>query len=230
VVTDPHPRFYNYSMNDRWIPATDPVHRDRTHEETGGGLAMRLGPYLAGRYPHLYFGVSSTAHSASSIVVWQKDADPPGWPSSNPKKQQLFSETVEQTLEAMERACPLAIVAFFGELDVGSRMEAGRFGAQLARFAHDFRAAISLPRLPFLVIDFPRRPSGFYKTKFTRIVKRALKRVERTIPHSARVPMCCKTNHCTDKEYRCLARRITRILEKEFGYDGSVKEYMRKAE
>ncbi len=76
----PHPRVFTLNKKDMWVPATDPIHFDKSIAGVGPGLTF--GKTLAEADPSVTIGLIPCAAGGYPISVWQKSGY---WPATKTK-------------------------------------------------------------------------------------------------------------------------------------------------
>jgi hypothetical protein len=236
-ITTPHPsgRAWNFYYTDEWIPAVDPIHPDRplSSGDLKRGLGTVLTRLLAERYPDYYFGVSSTANSATGIYKYMPDYRAKLWPGlgggdpSCSKElypelecQMLYPETVEQTNLAQKDATLMGAIVMAGELDAFD-MKCGEFASNLKMIAEGIRRDCNAPDLPFLFLEMPdcnTHPDIHCGKSGRQICEQAIVDIENTIPNSAMIPNGLCDRHCGNSQWDIIADRCAGIFEDKFGF------------
>jgi hypothetical protein len=135
-----HPRVLAFGKEDRWIPATDPLHFDKPI--AGVGLGVTFGRTMADADPRVRIGLIPNAYGGTSITAWQKDADP------HERFGPMYAETVRRARQAMKSGVLRGILWHQGESDM---TRPGQYQELLLRFFADLRRDLGAEQIPIVV-------------------------------------------------------------------------------
>ncbi|MDQ2931635.1 MAG: sialate O-acetylesterase [Gemmatimonadota bacterium] len=160
-----------------WVPATDPVHFDKTIAGVGPGRAFGLAVHA--REPSAHIGLVPTAMGGSPITSWE--------PGALDKRTSThpYDEALVRARAAMRDGRFRAILWHQGESDANpaaSVLYADRLRALIARFRRD----LGDPDLPFLIGQLGRFDGAPWDAATIR-VDSAQRAVAASTPHVAYV-------------------------------------------
>jgi len=133
--------------NSNWIPAIEPLHRDRP--EAGIGLAMSFASVLLDHHPEITIGLIPCAVGATSISEWM-----PG--------TELYQKAVRTARKAS--ASLQGILWHQGEYDASDKNRVNAYATCLSTLIQSIRTELRTPDLAFIageLGDFIDTDSGF---------------------------------------------------------------------
>jgi hypothetical protein len=136
-----HPRVLSFNQEERWIPASDPLHFDKP-EVVGVGLGLTFGKTMAGANPGVRIGLIPSAYGGTSIHAWQKDAEP------HERFGAMYAGTLRRARLAMKSGALKGILWHQGESD---QKRSESYEAALLRFVAGLRRDLVAPDVPFVV-------------------------------------------------------------------------------
>ena len=136
----PHPKVLALNRLGEWAPAVDPIHFDKPI--AGVGLGRTFGIEMAKHHPEARIGLIPLARGGTSILAWQKDADP------HPQFGSMYADTVRLVRSALKDGELKGILWHQGESDV---KRAGRYEELLLRFLDDLRRDLRAESVPVVV-------------------------------------------------------------------------------
>lgn len=174
--TTPHPRVMVLNKEDRWAPAVDPLHFDKSSAGVGPGLAF--GKAMADAHKDATIGLIPCAAGGSPITVWIKDAY---WGQT---KSKPYDETLRRVALARQRGVLMGILWHQGESD-SKEKESALYAERLADLAARLRRDLDAPKVPIVVggLSEPMRS----RSEHARTVDKALREFARTDAHAAYV-------------------------------------------
>jgi hypothetical protein len=144
----PNPRVLAYLRPGAWVPAVEPLHRDKRTAGVGPGFAFAraLLPSLS---TETSVGLIPAAFGGSAIAKWRRGyAGPDRWPNG----QTYFEYAVASARAAKSQGVLGAILWNQGEAD-GSRAQrdgGASYRRELEALVAEFREALGEPDLPFV--------------------------------------------------------------------------------
>lgn len=153
-----HPRVFTLSKNNEWIPATDPIHFDKS--VAGVGLGKTFGITLADHDPTIVIGLIPCAAGGSPISSWE----PGGYHSQT--KSHPYDDAVKRVKIAVQRGTLKAVLWHQGESDSNPE-KAAVYEKKLHALIERLRTEFQTPDLPFVLGQlgrFPDRPWSAGKT------------------------------------------------------------------
>ncbi len=145
-----NPQIFMLDKNNKWVPATDPVHYDKP-DVIGVGPAISFAKKMLGNNKKIKIGLIPCAVGGSPIRVWSPDSVylPPFHP---------YDDAISRTKIAMQQGVLKGIIWHQGESDnntAGAAVYMSKFKELIERFRHD----LQLPDLPFVAGEI-----GYFKT------------------------------------------------------------------
>jgi hypothetical protein len=142
------PRILAFEAPGRWIPATEPLHKDKPVAGVGPGLAFAR-ELLRHLPPDISIGLIPAAFGGTSIEKWGKNYNGNfRWPDG----RTLFQLATESALAASKDGTLAGILWNQGEADaVSAQKDKGAsYRKRLDRLIADFRSTLGQPDLPFV--------------------------------------------------------------------------------
>lgn len=130
-----HPRVLKFSKDKHWLPATDPIHFDKS--QAGVGLGKTFGEVLAEANPQVTIGLIPCAFGGTPIARWKKGAD-------------LYENAVDRAKAAMKDGTLKGVLWHQGETDSGNKDIASHYGATLTQLVTDLRSDLGAGDVPFV--------------------------------------------------------------------------------
>jgi len=167
-------RVWKWSREDRWEPATEPIHRDKAG--AGAGLAKSFAKALTQADPALSVGLIPAACGGSPIAVWQPGA------FFQQTKSHPYDDAVARTRAALAGGGTLkAILWHQGESDCSPR-NAAVYEEKLRELITRFRTEFGNPELPFIIGQLGEFP-GKEWSESHRTVDAAHRHLAATMPN-----------------------------------------------
>lgn len=144
-----HPRVLMLNKNREWVPATDPLHFDKTAAGVGPGLAF--GKRMAEANPKVRIGLIPCAVGGTSIGVWV--------PGKEDKSTQThpYDDMLERAKAAMQAGVLKGILWHQGESDLKNP----GYGKRLTELIERLRKDLSAPKVPFVASELsPLNPKN----------------------------------------------------------------------
>ena len=141
----PHPRVFVLNRLNRWAPAVDPLHFDKSWAGVGPGLTF--GKVMAEADPNVTIGLIPCAVGGSPISTWKPHVYYP------PVKVYPYDDAIARCRIAMQRGVLKGILWHQGEGDCKpdkAPLYADRLTEVIAQFRHDLNA----PNLPLVAGTF----------------------------------------------------------------------------
>ncbi len=129
------PRVWTFNRNQKWAPATDPLHFDKDSAAVGPGRTF--GRTVSDALPKIQVGLIPCAVGGTSIARWKKGGE-------------LYNNAVARARKAMKHGTLKAILWHQGESDLG-KSDIPRYQESLRRLIADFRADLNAPGVPFII-------------------------------------------------------------------------------
>lgn len=130
-----HPRVLKFSKDKQWLPATDPLHFDKS--QAGVGLGKTFGEVMADADPKITVGLIPCAFGGTPIARWQKGAD-------------LYQNAVDRAKAAMKDGTLKGVLWHQGETDSGTEKIATKYGELLTQLVTDLRTELDAGDVPFV--------------------------------------------------------------------------------
>ena len=170
-----HPRVFALDKTDKWAPAADPIHFDKTIAGVGPG--SEFGRTMADHDPSVRIGLIPCAAGGSPISVWKHDGY---WEATTNSKP--YDDAIKRAGIAMKQGILKGILWHQGESD-SNESDAKLYGDRLSALISALRMELGMPDVPFIVGtlgDFvvENRPEAA-------IVNAALRRIPQRVEHTA---------------------------------------------
>lgn len=137
----PLPRVWMLNADDQWVPAIDPMHRDKPAAGVGPGRAFALA--LAEAYPDIKIGLIPCAQGGSPIAAWL-----PGV-SFKQTNSHPWDDAIRRTKIAMKSGTLKGILWHQGESDCTPAL-APAYEGKLHDLIARFRKELNAPEIPFI--------------------------------------------------------------------------------
>jgi hypothetical protein len=128
-------RILKFSKENTWVPATEPLHFDKT--AAGAGLGMSFARTMADAAPGVTVGLIPCAVGGTPLERWSKGGD-------------LYKQAVARAKLAMKDGTLKGILWHQGESDSGAEDKARSYGERLARMVVSLRAELGAGEVPFV--------------------------------------------------------------------------------
>ena len=174
----PHPRILMFTKGNRWAPAIDPLHFDKS--VAGVGLGKTFALQLVKENPDIVIGLIPCAAGGSPIDSWT----PGGYHSQT--KSHPYDDAIQRTKLAMKDGVLQGVLWHQGESDSRSG-RAEVYEKKLHQMIARFRKEFDSPKLPFIAGQmgiFAERPWSDAKKK----VDAAHRELPKKVSHTAFVP------------------------------------------
>lgn len=196
------PRVWMLDSALQWLPATDPMHFDKTGAGVGPGRAFGIA--IAQHHSSAYIGLVPAAVGGTSIASWAPGAQDPV------TKRYPFDDAIRRARAAMQRGELAGIVWHQGEGDANAA-GAPKYEERLRALIARFRADLQSPDVPFImgqVGRFPERAWNRYRVQVDSANRRVVETVPRTgLVSSAGLTHRGDTTHFDSRSARELGRR-----------------------
>ena len=170
----PHPRVFALNKDNKWVPATDPIHFDKSIAGVGPGLTF--GKVIADSKPGIRIGLIPCAAGGSSLTHWERGA----------YHEQTDSKPYDKALTragiAMKNGIVKGILWHQGEGD-SIEESAPVYEQNLVSFVHRLRKDLGLPDVPFIAGQL----GEFFREEhsFARVVNEAIIRLPEHVDNVA---------------------------------------------
>jgi hypothetical protein len=141
--TQPHARVLALGPQGRWVPAREPLHRQR-FQLVGTGPGLAFAKTLAEARPTLSIGVLPCAMGGSAVQHWMGDAPFRG--------VALYQRMLRQATQAQQHGYLAGMLWHQGESNATPH-HFPAYAAQLAALFARLRADLALPELPIFVAE-----------------------------------------------------------------------------
>lgn len=138
----PHPRVWMLTKDNKWLPATDPLHFDKP-AVVGVGPGLAFARAMAEADTSVVIGLIPCAVGGSPIEAWE-----PG-KYYEPTKSHPYDDAIRRTKEAMQKGSLHGILWHQGESDSDSTL-APVYPEKLKLLVARFRKDLNMPKLPFV--------------------------------------------------------------------------------
>lgn len=173
----PHERVLMLSKDLKWVPATDPMHFDKSI--AGVGLGRTFGIEMASADSDVTVGLIPCAVGGSPILAWE----PGGYHEST--KTHPWDDMLPRAKAALEKGTLKGILWHQGESDSKDDL-APKYEERLHAMVERLRKDLNAPRVPFIagaMGNWPERPWNAWKT----MVDQVHRELPKTISNSAYV-------------------------------------------
>lgn len=134
---NPPARILKLDKQNRWMPATDPLHYDKP-AIAGVGPGSGFGPAMAVADKTITIGLIPSAFGGTPLKRWEKKGD-------------LYQNAIKRAKAAMAHGTLKGVIWHQGESDSKSPETAGSYGIRLRKMISDLRNDLKSPDLPFVV-------------------------------------------------------------------------------
>ena len=173
----PHERVMMLTKDLKWVPATDPMHFDKSI--AGVGLGRTFGMEMAEADPSVTIGLIPCAVGGSPILAWE-----PGNYDA-PTKTHPWDDMLPRAKAALEKGTLKGILWHQGESDSKAEL-APLYEQKLHSLVKRFRSELNAPDVPFIagaMGNWPERPWNEWKT----MVDQVHRDLPESVPNSAYV-------------------------------------------
>ena len=153
------PFVFVLDVNDKFVPAREPLHYDKKNRGTGPGLAF--GKVMAAVKPYRRIGLIPAAVGGTKISYWS-----PG------HSRGLYNEAIRKAKEAMKYGTLKGVVWQQGESDANNK-EAPMYKQRLKELILNFRKDLGNDKLPVVVGGL----GDFLRSKYAPEINKALRGV-----------------------------------------------------
>lgn len=137
-----HPNVFALDRNQKWVPAVDPIHFDKSVAGVGPGRSFGLA--VASANPNVGIGLVPAAVGGSPIRSWEPGA------FDSATKTHPYDDAIARARMAMQTGELKAILWHQGESD-GNAKDAPLYEQRLRALIERFRRDLGHPSLPFLI-------------------------------------------------------------------------------
>lgn len=169
------PRVLMLSKEGKWVPATDPMHFDKT--AAGVGLGKTFGKIVAEANPGVTIGLIPCAVGGSPIDSWQPGVFYP------PTKSHPWDDTVKRVETAQPAGTLKGILWHQGESDSNAK-DAPVYEAKLIDLVKRLRELVKSPDAPFIAGQMGKF-DGVPWNPEKEIVNKAHQDLATKVPHAA---------------------------------------------
>lgn len=162
----PHSRVFVLNRLNRWAPAVDPLHFDKSWAGVGPGLTF--GKVIAEADPNVTIGLIPCAVGGSPISTWKPHSYYP------PVKVYPYDDALARCRIATQRGVLKGILWHQGEGDSNAE-DAPLYARRLTEMIAQFRRDLEAPNLPFVAGTFV--DAYVERVPESKIVMDAIKRV-----------------------------------------------------
>lgn len=178
-----HPRVISYSLEQKWVPAVEPITHDKP-TMLGVGPGLSFGKAMAEHDKEFVIGLVPCAVGGTPLRRWEQGGD-------------LYSNAVHRAKLAMKDGVLMGVIWHQGESDSGQITNASTYGARLEKMIQALRTDLNSPNLPFVVGELgeflvtKKRDQPSYVVQ----VIAALDELPQKVPHTA----CASAKGLKDK-------------------------------
>lgn len=183
----PHPRVSSFDMADRWVRATEPLHKlwesvdpvhriEDTRGDRGAGLGLPFAVEMVER-TGVPVGLVPCAHGGTSMQEWDPDLRDRGGAS-------LYGSLMRRVAAVGGRV--RGVLWYQGESDAGPESE--RFAGRFERLIRQLRRDLDVADLPFFYVQLGRVISPDFDAAAWNRVQEAQRVCPETLPNTAVVP------------------------------------------
>ena len=169
-----HPRVFALNKDNKWVPATDPIHFDKSIAGVGPGLTF--GKVMADSKPGIRIGLIPCAAGGSSLIHWKRGA------YHEQTDSKPYDKALKRTTIAMKNGTLKGILWHQGEGD-SNEESAPVYEQNLVSFVQRVRKDLGLPDVPFIAGQL-----GEYwreEHSFARVVNEAIIRLPEYVDNAA---------------------------------------------
>lgn len=168
-----HPRVFKLDKQNRWVPATAPLHFDKP-TIAGYGIGNAFGKILADANPKARIGLVPCAFGGTPLKRWVKGGD-------------LYANAIKRAKIAMKHGELKGMIWHQGESDSRSVETASSYGKRLAGMIRNLRKDLDVDHLPVVIGELgeflnPKRLPHF------RTVNRQIRSIPEMVANTAVVP------------------------------------------
>ena len=212
-----HPRVFALDKTDKWAPAADPIHFDKTIAGVGPG--SEFGRTMANRDPSVRIGLIPCAAGGSPISVWKRDGY---WEATINSKP--YDDAIKRARIAMKQGVLKGILWHQGESD-SNESDAKLYEDRLSALISALRMELGTPDVPFIVGTL----GDFVVQNHSEagIVNEALRRIPQRVEHTACVDSTGLKHkgddvHFNSESARELGRRYAEAMIRLLDAEGNV--------
>jgi hypothetical protein len=169
----PTDRILKLSKENTWVPATEPLHFDKT--AAGAGLGISFARVMADATPGVTIGLIPCAVGGTPLERWSKGGD-------------LYKQAVVRAKLALKDGTLKGILWHQGESDSGAEDKARSYGERLAKMIASLRAELGAGEIPFVagkLGEFLKRADKNGKPNFWPVVNEQLGALPQHVARSA---------------------------------------------
>jgi arylsulfatase A-like enzyme len=130
-----HPKILMLTKEERWEPASEPLHFDKSI--AGAGLGASFALRMSAAEPQAMIGLVPCAVGGSPLSRWQKGAD-------------LYEQALKRIRAAQKAGIVRGVLWHQGENDALDLQQAESYGRRLAEMVNDLRQDTGNSQLPFV--------------------------------------------------------------------------------
>ena len=130
-----HPKILMLTKEERWEPASEPLHFDKSI--AGAGLGASFALRMAAAEPQAMIGLVPCAVGGTPLSRWQKGAD-------------LYEQALKRIRAAQKAGIVRGVLWHQGENDALDLQQAESYGRRLAEMVNDLRPDTGNSQLPFV--------------------------------------------------------------------------------
>ncbi len=130
-----HPKILMLTKEERWEPASEPLHFDKSI--AGAGLGASFALRMAAAEPQAMIGLVPCAVGGTPLSRWQKGAD-------------LYEQALKRIRAAQKAGIVRGVLWHQGENDALDLQQAESYGRRLAEMVNDLRQDTGNSQLPFV--------------------------------------------------------------------------------
>lgn len=160
-----HPRVFMFDKDNKWIPATDPVHFDKKIAGTGPGLSFAIA--MAEQDTTVKIGIIPCAVGGSSIDTWRT--------GESFMNVYPYDNAVNRTRMAMKDGQLKGILWHQGETDSKELQLANAYEEKLISLIKNFRDDLAIPDLPFIAGELGH--FLYHHRPYARIINQSLNEI-----------------------------------------------------
>lgn len=160
------PRVFMF-RDGKWLPAKEPLHRDKPEAGIGLGMSFALKVIETGGATSV--GLVPCAVGGSPLSRWMPDAD-------------LFKKTLSTARTAQKSGCLTGILWHQGENDSGNFDDAASYGERFNKIVCSLRSELNAGAVPVIAGELGLFLQHRTKCEFFGLVNRQLRELESVIP------------------------------------------------